>query len=72
MLAITIWTRGTRSVRSFQSNVETVLGEVVDSRGILRDNWNGVEPETIADLVLLGPQDDECVLPIQDFSGYSE
>lgn len=59
-------------MRAFKSHVEAVLGEAVNSREILRDNWNGVKLETIADFVLLGGQDNECVLAIQDFSCCSE
>lgn len=72
MLAITFRTCGTRSVRSFEPHVETVLGEAVDSREVLRDDRDGVKLDTIGDFMLLGRQDNECVLAIQDFSCCSE
>jgi hypothetical protein len=72
VLAVAFRTCRTGSVRTFESHVETVFRECVNGREILRDNWNGVKLETVADFVLLGRQDNECVLPVQDFSCCSE
>jgi hypothetical protein len=72
VLAIAFRTCRTGSVRAFESHVEAVFGEAVNSREVLGDNRNGVKLETVAYFVLLGRQDNECVLPIQDFSCCSE
>ena len=72
VLAVAFRARRTGSVRAFESHVETVFRECVNRSEILRDNWDGVEPETVADFVLLGRQNNERVLPIQDFPCCSE
>jgi len=59
-------------VGTLESQVQAVLGEVFDGRGLLRDDWDGMKLDSEADFMLLRREDDECVLSIQNLSRCSE
>jgi hypothetical protein len=59
-------------VGTLESQVEAVLREAFDGKGVLRDDWDSMKLDSEADFMLLGRKDDECVLPVQNLSRCSE
>lgn len=59
-------------MRSLESHVETVLGEAVDGREVLRNDRDGVILETKGEFPLFERQNNEDVLPVQYVSCYTE